>query len=173
MRAVASLPTKISFKDLSVEEAAAAIVALINSRARTPTPAGNRARPQGGHAPADPASEEDINLADLTFEPVRGSDGQPISFHYTDREFIKDLLPTVRLAFVTVTKTKAELTQIGRELLEDDVQDVLDALDAYDEVGNKFRSIADICHSAFARTAVIAEPLEDERIAASCKEARP
>ena len=110
------------------------------------------------------AKQPERTLADLTFEPMVDEDGELISFDCIDLAYIEKTFQHVQLAFATVTKTKEELTDMVRQLLEDDVQDVLDALDAYDDTSKKLQALSDICGAAFARMVVVAEPLEDKRI---------
>jgi hypothetical protein len=110
------------------------------------------------------------------FGPVLGNDGKPLSVaHISDRVFVEDLLPVVRIACVMAGKSKQELTEAVRTLLDDDFEIVRAMLDDYRHVANKFRAIAEVVSAVWARAVAVGEVLEDQRIEREriAREARP
>jgi hypothetical protein len=156
---------------LSVEAAAAAIVQLINSRARSPRQAELVAILRRVGKPP-PSSQADTDTAPAgadgypDFGPVLGSDGHPLSAaHMTDELFVGHLLPTVRIACHMAGKSKAQLTEIVRNMIAEDFEMVHALLADCQHVVDKFQAIAEVVSAVWARIVAVGEVVEDERIA--------
>ena len=150
----------------TVQQAAAAIVQLINASPRSPrieeveaviTRAMQEER-MGGHPPGKPIT----CAADVEFEPaVNPETGQPLEFEYTIEEFANTYHPWIVMAFSVIGKDREQLREVVRGLTNDPedpgAEALFEMIDAFDSIHKKFEAIAHFAQAAMARVMMIAD----------------
>jgi hypothetical protein len=156
----------------SIREAADAIISLINAKPTSPTQEEIEAAIRAAVSVPDQqvgnctlrSDEPDRPLTFVEFGPALGPDGKPPDFGFTNQEFADLYCPYIRIAFVMLGRDRAGVEEFVRGLTEDspDALLVFRMLRAWDDIDGKFKAIAGIAQSAWARVIAVSEVLCNE-----------
>ena len=148
----------------TASDAAREILTLINTRPRSPTCAEMVDIIAQVGSGASPEDEDDIAIAQTDFGAIVRGDGEPWKCEVSLTDW-QNALPWVRTAFAVCGKDRAELTKATREMYDDDESLVLNLIGNFDHVHGLLTVIAMFVRAAYARTIIVGELVEDERIA--------
>jgi hypothetical protein len=101
-----------------------------------------------------------VPAAGAPFEPIRGPDGKPLTFDYTNIGFCDRYLPWVRMAFALMGLGQAAVEKYLRDLAQaDGGEDVEALLDGLQTVHSKFSAIGEFADAVLARLVIAGDAI--------------
>ena len=158
-------------ENLSVQEAAAQIVALIHSRPTSPRRDEIEAIITrswvgdlvGGHPPDKPITSS----ADIEFQPILHPDtGKPLEFEFSIQEFANAFYPAILVAFKVIGADRQGVRRMVEELARDpedpEAELLFSLVENWEVMQDKFEALSHFVGAAWARTMAVMEALVDE-----------
>jgi hypothetical protein len=102
-----------------------------------------------------------VPAAGAPFEPIRGPDGKPLTFDYTNIGFCDQYLPWVRMAFALMGLGQPAVEKYLSDLAQTDggEEDVEALLDGLQTVHAKFTAIGEFADAVLARLAIAVDAI--------------
>lgn len=107
-------------------------------------------------------------LGDVDFEPaINPETGKPLSFDYTNEDFGRAFLPSIRLAFCIMGRDREGVAAFVRGLTQDpddpEAETLFKLLDNWRIVQNKFEAIAHFAQAASARVMAVGMAIDERQ----------